>query len=426
MKREVITFGCRLNAYESEVIKKGLEESNLEDVAVFNTCTVTKEAERQAKQAIRKYKRENPESKIIVTGCGAQVDPKSYAEIDGVDMVIGNSEKLELSTYSKLNFETEKVLVNDIMSVKETASHLVPAFEGKSRAFIQVQNGCNHRCTFCIIPYGRGNSRSIPVGEIVEHTKLLVEKGYKEIVLTGVDITDYGSNLPGKPKLGQMIKRVLNLVPDLPRIRLSSIDVAEIDEDLLDLIANEKRFMPHLHLSLQAGDDMILKRMKRRHTRKQIVDFCNKVRKMRPDAVFGADIIAGFPTETEEMFQNTADIVDEAGLSYLHVFPYSKREGTPAANIPEDRQVPKNLRKERAAILREKGNNQLIKLLDSLVGKTQKVIVEKNSIGRTEQFAQVKLSGSYKEGDLVEVKISSRSDDLLIEDLKVEDPRIVA
>ena len=385
-----------------------------EHVAVFNTCAVTKEAERQAKQAIRKYHRENPEAKIIVTGCGAQISPQKYADIEGVGKVIGNSEKLEKESYlpEKFMAESEKVLVNDIMSVTETASHLVTGIEDRSRAFMQVQNGCNHRCTFCIIPYGRGNSRSVPIGEVVNQAKILTEKGYKEIVLTGVDVTDYGLDLPGKPTLGQMMKRLLKNVPELTRLRLSSIDVAEIDEDLLDLIANEPRLMPHLHISLQSGDDMILKRMKRRHTRQQVLDFCKKARLLRPDVVFGADIIAGFPTETEEMFNNTLKIVEEADLIYLHVFPYSEREGTPAAKIPN--QVPKKIRKERAAKLREAGKKQLEKFLHSRIGKVENIIVEKEGAGRTEHFALVQFSGLKEAGTLTSLKITGEDGKHLI------------
>jgi len=414
MKHEVITFGCRLNTYESEVIRGHMRACGEEHVAVFNTCAVTKEAERQAKQAIRKYHRENPEAKIIVTGCGAQISPQKYADIEGVGKVIGNSEKLEKESYlpEKFMAESEKVLVNDIMSVTETASHLVTGIEDRSRAFMQVQNGCNHRCTFCIIPYGRGNSRSVPIGEVVNQAKILTEKGYKEIVLTGVDVTDYGLDLPGKPTLGQMMKRLLKNVPELTRLRLSSIDVAEIDEDLLDLIANEPRLMPHLHISLQSGDDMILKRMKRRHTRQQVLDFCKKARLLRPDVVFGADIIAGFPTETEEMFNNTLKIVEEADLIYLHVFPYSEREGTPAAKIPN--QVPKKIRKERAAKLREAGKKQLEKFLHSRIGKVENIIVEKEGAGRTEHFALVQFSGLKEAGTLTSLKITGEDGKHLI------------
>jgi len=424
--KQVITFGCRLNAYESEVIKKNLEGLADENIAVFNTCAVTSEAERQARQAIRKYRKENPAARIVVTGCAAQITPAKYSAMPEVDLVLGNEEKLDSKNYQvsgvrcqvsgekaeiwNLKPETS-VLVNDIMSVRETASHLVSGFEGRARAFVQVQNGCNHRCTFCIIPYGRGNSRSVAVGEIVTEVRTLAEAGYNEIVLTGVDITDYGLDLPGKPSLGQMMKRLLKLVPELKRLRLSSIDVAEIDNDLLDLIAGEPRLMPHLHLSLQSGDDMILKRMKRRHLRKDILDFCEKARKLRPDVVFGADIIAGFPTETEAMFANTSRIIDEANLTYLHVFPYSSREGTPAAKMP---QIAKNIRKERAAELRGKGGKNLAEFLQSRIGKTENIIIEKPGFGRTEHFAPVKLNGDAVSGALARVEISDADAEHLI------------
>ncbi|MDZ4322746.1 MAG: tRNA (N(6)-L-threonylcarbamoyladenosine(37)-C(2))-methylthiotransferase MtaB, partial [Alphaproteobacteria bacterium] len=341
MTTEIVTFGCRLNAYESEVIREKALSAGLTNAAIFNTCAVTAEAERQARQAIRKYRRENPDTKIIVTGCSAQISPETYSKMPEVDQILGNREKMEEKYFLPLPAH-ERVIVNDIMSVKETAEHLIAGFDGKARAFIQVQNGCNHRCTFCTIPYGRGNSRSVPLGVIVDQTRLLLEKGFKEIVLTGVDITAYGEDLPGTPTLGQIVKRLLAHVPELPRLRLSSIDSVEVDEDLLQVFEHEPRLMPHLHLSLQAGDDMILKRMKRRHLRQDAIDICHKFRTLRPDTTFGADIIAGFPTETEEMFENTLRIVDECDLTFLHVFPYSPRQGTPAARMP---QVPKDIRK---------------------------------------------------------------------------------
>lgn len=418
MAREVITFGCRLNTYESEVIKRNLDESGEDNIVVFNTCAVTKEAERQAKQAIRRYIRENPETKVIVTGCGAQIDPKKYSSIEGVSKVIGNEEKMKAETYkspSFLDISTEKVLVNDIMSVTETASHLITSLEDRARAFMQVQNGCDHRCTFCIIPYGRGNSRSVPVAEVIRQAQILVEKGYNEIVLTGVDISSYGADLPGNPKLGEMMRRLLKLVPDLKRLRLSSIDVAEVDEDILWLVANEPRFMPYFHLSLQAGDDMVLKRMKRRHTREQTIEFYNKVKALRSDVVFGADIIAGFPTEDDEMFENTRKIISETQIIFGHIFPYSEREGTPAAKIPADKQVPKNIRKERAKILREEANHQLQKFLQSRIGKTESVVVENGNLGRTEHFAMVRLHGENKVGDLINVNIAAVEGEYLVE-----------
>ena len=406
MSREVVTFGCRLNSYESEVIKKQLAAlPGSDDVVVFNTCAVTKEAERQARQSIRRAKRENPNLKIIVTGCSAQVDPEQYARMGEVSAVIGNEEKLDGHSIARVfSLEgSEKVLVNDIMSVTETASHMVASFEGRARAFVQVQNGCNHRCTFCIIPYGRGNSRSVPIGEVVSQVRMLVEQGYNEVVLTGVDISSYGEDLPGTPALGQMVKRLLALVPDLPRIRLSSIDVAEFDDDLFDLIANEPRFMPHLHISLQAGDDMVLKRMKRRHSRQDVIDFCEKVRKLRPEVAFGADIIAGFPTETEEMFTNTLNLVEEAGLQYLHVFPYSEREGTPAAKMPA---VEKAIRKERAERLRIAGEKSLVSFLEKNINTTKRAVVEKPDFVRGEDFLPIRLTHETEAlGQIVDVEI---------------------
>jgi threonylcarbamoyladenosine tRNA methylthiotransferase MtaB len=399
-KPELVTFGCRLNTYESEVMRTHAKNAGLDEAIIFNTCAVTKEAERQARQAIRKARRENPSAKIIVTGCSAQIDPQTYSQMDEVDQIIGNDLKLKAETWG-LQGE-ERVLVNDIMSVKETASHLIEGIEGQARAFIQVQNGCDHRCTFCIIPYGRGNSRSVPIGEIATQVRQLVESGYNEIVMTGVDVTSYGADLPGKPSLGQMIRRVLTLVPELPRLRLSSLDPVEIDEDLWRLIAEEPRLMPHLHMSLQAGDDMILKRMKRRHLRADAIEMCRRAREYRPDIVFGADIIAGFPTETDDMFQNSLNIVEECDLTFLHVFPYSEREGTPAAKIPN--QVPHPVRKERAKQLRELGKKQVQKFLKRNINKKRQAIVEQNNIGRTEHFAAVELDQPCEVGSLVNVK----------------------
>ncbi|MCB9991618.1 MAG: tRNA (N(6)-L-threonylcarbamoyladenosine(37)-C(2))-methylthiotransferase MtaB [Rhodospirillales bacterium] len=374
-------------------------KAGLEDAIIFNTCAVTKEAERQARQAIRRARRENPNAKIIVTGCAAQIDPDSYGAMPEVDRVIGNDLKLKEETWT--DAPPEKVAVNDIMAVKETAAHLIEGFDGRARAFVQVQNGCDHRCTFCIIPYGRGNSRSVPMGEIAQQVKALVESGYKEVVFTGVDVTSYGADLPGSPSLGQMIRRVLALVPDLPRLRLSSLDPVEIDDDLWRLIAEEPRLMPHLHLSLQAGDDMILKRMKRRHLRQDVIDVCERARSYRPDMAFGADIIAGFPTETEEMFDNSLKIVEECDLTFLHVFPYSARKGTPAAKMP---QLPGDIRKERAARLRELGDKQQQKFLKLHVKQQRQVIVEKGNVGHTEHFAPVRLDKEIEPGHLVTVK----------------------
>lgn len=406
-KTEVVTFGCRLNAYESEVIRANAAAADLRQAIVFNTCAVTAEAERQARQAIRKARREHPDAKIIVTGCAAQVNPDHYAGMAEVDQVLGNEEKLQPNAFGA--DRTEKVLVNDIMSVTETAGHMIDGLKDRARAFVQVQNGCDHRCTFCIIPYGRGNSRSVPIGEVVRQVRSLVEHGYKEVVLTGVDITSYGHDLPGQPSLGQMMRRLLALVPELPRLRVSSIDCIEMDEDLLALLAEEPRLMPHLHLSLQAGDDLVLKRMKRRHLRDDAIGLAARIRNLRPDVVFGADLIAGFPTETEDMFRNTLDIVDACGLTYLHVFPYSEREGTPAAKIPN--QIPKYERKDRARRLREKGTDRLSAYLSSRVGKVERVLVEKDGDGRTEGFAPVLVNGNP--GDLLDVQITG------VEDMKL-------
>lgn len=409
MSIELVTFGCRLNTYESEVMRAHAEKAGLTDTLIINTCAVTAEAERQARQSIRRLKRENPGKRIIVTGCAAQIHPEDFTAMPEVDAVLGNEEKLHAGSYLKL--ESEPAQVNDIMSVTETASHMVASFDGKSRAFIQVQNGCNHRCTFCIIPYGRGNSRSVPIGEITAQVRLLVEKGYNEIVITGVDVSDYGKDLPGAPTLGQMLRRVLAAVPGLKRLRLSSIDAVEVDADLKRLIAEEPRLMPHLHISLQAGDDMVLKRMKRRHLRKDIVTFCDEMRVLRPDIVFGADIIAGFPTETEEMFQNTLNLVDEVALTYLHVFPYSARKGTPAARMP---QVKKELRKERAARLREAGERQVQAYLQAQLGKRDEIVIEQDGTGRTRGFAPVKLTTPKQAGELWPVQITGVSGGMLL------------
>lgn len=407
---KVLNFGCRLNAYESQVMKNHAEAAGLTDTILVNTCAVTKEAERQAKQAIRKAKRDHPNAQIIVSGCSAQIDPNKYAVMPEVSRVIGNEEKLKAESYQAINVEAKhsptKISVNDIMSVTETASHLVEGLEGKARAFIQVQNGCNHRCTFCIIPYGRGNSRSVPMGEVVSQVKQLVTNGYKEVVLTGVDISDYGSDLPGKPTLGQMMRRLLAQVPELPRLRVSSIDAVEMDEDFFRLLAEEPRLMPHLHVSLQAGDDMILKRMKRRHLRHHALEFAARVQSIRPDCVLGADIITGFPTETEEMFQNTLDLARQMNLVYLHVFPYSERPNTPAAKMPP---VAKAIRKERAARLRALGEENHAKFLQSWVGKTVSVLMEKPTEGRTEHFAMVQLDEPQEVGSVVSVKIQNTS-----------------
>src|ERR1700753_1750787 len=330
---EIVTFGCRLNAYESEAMRARADEAGLDNAIIFNTCAVTGEAVRQSRQAIRKARRDNPKSRIIVTGCAAQTEPDTYAAMGEVDLVLGNIEKLETQNYAR--FINERVRVNDIMSVRETASQMVDSFDGRARAFLQVQNGCDHRCTFCIIPYGRGNSRSVGVGEGIGEARRLTEAGFPEIVLTGVDLTSYGHDLPGAPSLGSLVARILKLVPELKRLRLSSIDSIEADDALMRAIAEEERLMPHFHLSAQSGDDMILKRMKRRHARADTIAFCDEVRRLRPEAAFGADLIAGFPTETEEMFENSLKLVDDAGLSFLHVFPFSARRRTPAARTTQ-------------------------------------------------------------------------------------------
>ncbi|MCX7338546.1 MAG: tRNA (N(6)-L-threonylcarbamoyladenosine(37)-C(2))-methylthiotransferase MtaB [Alphaproteobacteria bacterium] len=401
-KNRVVTFGCRLNTYESEVIKKLSAEAGLEGAIIINSCAVTAEAERQVRQSIRKLRRENPNAEIIVTGCSAQIDPDKYANMPEINSVIGNAEKLQLSTYASIK-DQSMTLVNDIMSVRETAGHLVSGFEGKARAFVQVQNGCDHRCTFCTIPFGRGNSRSVPLGEVVAQIRQVIESGYQEIVLTGVDITAYGADLPGAPPLGQAIKRILALVPDLKRLRLSSLDPVEIDDDLWKLIESEPRLLSHLHISLQAGDNMILKRMKRRHLREDAIAFCKRARDVRPDIVFGVDLIAGFPTETPEMFDNTLRIIDDCDLTFLHVFPYSPRPGTPASRMP---QVAGPIIKERAAILRHAGEKAVQRLFDRLLGETVAVLVEsvKDGIadGKTDHFASIRFPV-----DLHEIEIGS-------------------
>lgn len=383
---EIITFGCRLNAYESEVMRGHAQAAGLNDAVIINTCAVTVEAERQARQAIRRARRLRPHASIIVTGCAAQIDPATYAAMPEVSRVLGNIEKLDPTAFTTA--ETPRVMVNDIMAVRETANHLIAGFEGRARAFVQVQQGCDHRCTFCTIPFGRGPSRSVPIGAVVTQVRELVENGHLEIVLTGVDITDYGTDLPGRPNLGQLARRLLALVPDLTRLRLSSLDSVEIDEELMRLIAEEDRLMPHLHLSVQAGDDLILKRMKRRHSRRDVIDLCRRIREARPDIVFGADIIAGFPTESEDMFQQTLDLVGECDLTWLHVFPFSERPGTPAARMP---QIPKPLRRERAARLREAGSAAALKFLETRVGRTENILVERNSEGRTDHYAKARI-----------------------------------
>lgn len=402
---EVITFGCRLNTYESEVMKAEAAKAGLDNAILVNTCAVTSEAVRQARQAIRRARRENPEARIIVTGCAAQTEAQNFADMPEVDAVLGNEEKLKAEHYRRLpDFGVsaeEKVAVNDIMSVTETAPQMVAHIDGHVRGFLQVQNGCDHRCTFCIIPYGRGNSRSVPMGAVVEQARKLVENGYREVVLTGVDATSYGAGLPGNPTLGLLAKTLLKQVPEILRLRLSSIDSIEADSHLFDLIADEPRFMPHLHLSLQHGDDMILKRMKRRHSRSDAIAFAEQVRRLRPGFAFGADMIAGFPTETEEMAANSARLAEEIGIAHLHVFPYSPRPGTPAARMP---QLDRALIKARAAELRATADRLQATHLAAHVGTHQKLLVERNEMAHTEDFTLVAAPG-MKAGSLVEVSI---------------------
>ena len=399
----IITLGCRLNAYESELMRQHASDAGLGDAVIVNTCAVTAEAVRQSQQAIRKARRERPDAKLIVTGCAAQIEPKLFADMPEVDHVIGNSEKVKRETFEGLGVAgSERVQVNDIMSVRETASHLIAGFGTRARAYVQVQNGCDHRCTFCIIPYGRGPSRSVPAGEVVAQVRRLVEAGYREVVLTGVDITAYGNDLPGAMSLGRLIRHILRHVPELDRLRLSSIDQVEVDKHLMDAIAEEPRLMPHLHLSLQAGDDLILKRMKRRHSRADAIRFCATVRRLRPDIVFGADLIAGFPTETEEHFQNTLRLVEECGLTYLHVFPFSPRKGTPAARMP---QVNRSEVKERAARLRSLGSAVLARYLNEQRGALVDVLTERPKAGRTAQFTEIQLSADTPVGTIVRARV---------------------
>jgi len=416
MSVQVVTFGCRLNAAESEVIRREAERAGMSDTVVVNTCAVTAEAVRQARQTIRALRRERPSAKIVVTGCAAQTEPQSFAAMAEADRVLGNSEKLSAEAWARTRADfgvadAPKSLVNDIMAVKDTAPHLIEAVAGRARAFVQVQNGCDHRCTFCIIPYGRGNSRSVPMGAVVADVQRLVANGYGEVVLTGVDITSYGADLPGAPKLGALVKQILKHVPDLRRLRLSSIDSVEADRDLIDAFAGDARLMPHLHLSLQAGDDLILKRMKRRHLRKDAIAFCRDLRRLRPDIVFGADIIAGFPTETEAMFENSLSLIEACGLTHLHVFPFSPRPGTPAARMP---QLPRAIVKERAARLRAGGARALRQYLDGEVGATRRVLIETEARGRTEHFTQVRLASPAEPGAIMDVTIAGHDGKQLI------------
>ena len=417
MSVEVVTFGCRLNTYETEVIRRdataaGLGGGDVGDVVIVNTCAVTGEAERQARQAIRRLKRERPQARIVVTGCAAQTNPAGFAGMHEVDRIVGNDAKMRGGTWVEAQrlfaasdfgvSHEEKVAVNDIASVRETAAHLIEGFEGRARAYVQVQNGCDHRCTFCIIPFGRGNSRSVPAGAVVEEVRRLVDNGYREVVLTGVDLTSYGADLPGAPRLGTLVRQILKAVGGLDRLRLSSLDCIEIDPGLMDAFSGEERLMPHLHLSLQAGDDLVLKRMKRRHLRADAIALCRELRRRRPDMVFGADFIAGFPTETDDMFSRTVDLIEECGLTFLHVFPYSPRPGTPAARMP---QVARAIVKDRARRLRRHGEAALRRHLDAEVGQMRRVLAESYESGHSEHFTPVRFGRAVEPGCIVEARI---------------------
>jgi threonylcarbamoyladenosine tRNA methylthiotransferase MtaB len=404
MSVEVVTFGCRLNAAESEVIRRHAERAGCSDTVVVNTCAVTAEAVRQARQAIRAVRRERPQARIVVTGCAAQIEPQTFSAMPEADRVLGNAEKVSAAAWDQARDAASKAMVGDIMSVTRAGAHLVDTFTNRTRAIVQVQNGCDHRCTFCVIPFGRGNSRSVPMDAVVDDVRRLVANDYREVVLTGVDITSYGADLSGAPKLGALVKEILRHVQELKRLRLSSIDSVEADADLLDALANDDRLMPHLHLSLQSGDDLILKRMKRRHARANAIAFCAQVRRLRPDVVFGADMIAGFPTETEAMAQNSLDLVDECGLTHLHVFPFSPRPGTPAARMP---QVARDVVKERARRLRERGARALARYLDGEIGATRRVLMESRDTGRTEQFTKVLLARPAEPGQILNLKLTA-------------------
>ena len=402
------TLGCRLNAYETEAMKALAAEAGVEGAVVVNTCAVTAEAVRKARQEIRRLRRENPDAKLVVTGCAAQTEPETFAAMAEVDAVIGNAEKMAPATWARLSVadlldQTEKIRVDDIMSVTETAGHLIDGFGTRSRAYVQVQNGCDHRCTFCIIPYGRGNSRSVPAGVVVDQIKRLVDAGYNEVVLTGVDLTSWGADLPGAPRLGDLVMRILRLVPDLARLRISSIDSIEADDNLMQAIATEPRLMPHLHLSLQHGDNLILKRMKRRHSREDAIRFTEEARALRPDITFGADIIAGFPTETEAHFEQSLRLVDECDLTWLHVFPYSPRTGTPAARMP---QVHGTQIRARAQRLRAAGQQAIAAHLAAQLGQRHPVLMENPRMGRTPQFAEVDFDTDQPEGAIVSARVT--------------------
>ena len=400
--QNVITFGCRLNSFDSQIIKEKINSKKFKNIFFVNTCAVTKQAEKQAKKKIRKIKRENPKAKIIVTGCSAQINPTNYKEMNEVDLILGNEEKFKFEKYlNLLNNNSTNIVVNDIMSVKETANHFIEGFDKKARAFIQIQTGCDHRCTFCIIPFGRGNSRSVPITKICKQIKILLNNGFKEIVLTGVDLTSYGNDLYGKPKLGGLVKEILKKVKNLERLRLSSLDAIEIDKNLIDIINHEERLMPHLHLSIQSGDNIILKRMKRRHSREDVINLCNNFKKFRNNIVFGADIIAGFPTETNQMFLNSKKILIECGLTYLHIFPYSNRPNTPASKMP---QISNKVIKERTKLLIIEGNKIMQRFLKNQVNKKHKVLFESETEGHSENFVPIKTLTKNKIGEIVEVK----------------------
>ena len=406
---EFITLGCRLNSFESEAMRKLTKNCGLSDSIVINTCAVTSEAVKKSSKEVRRQIKKNPNARIIVTGCAAQINPKSFAKIPGVNSVIGNHEKMQPNSWESILKNATKnrknIHVQDVMTVSESSGNIIDGFSSRSRAYVQIQNGCDHRCTFCIIPFGRGNSRSVPAGVIIDQIQRLVEKGFNEVVLTGVDLTSWGDDLPISGKLGNLVKRILKLVPNLPRLRISSIDCSEVDEELMEVISNESRFMPHLHLSLQHGDDLILKRMKRRHSRKSAIKFCEMVRKHRPDIVFGADLIAGFPTETERNFENSVNLIFECDLTWLHIFPYSPRKGTPAARMP---QINRNEIKLRAAELRKIGKKQVYDHLKSQLGKTHQVLMESTLMGRTEQFAEVSFNIPQKRGQISKAVITGK------------------
>jgi len=408
---QVITFGCRLNIFESEIIKNNLEASNKKNSLIFNSCAVTSEAERKLGQAIRKYHKKFPEKEIIVTGCAAQLHPEKYINMPEVSKVIGNKEKIDIASYQ----DNKNIIVSDIMQLEDTASHLAADFNNKARAYLEIQNGCNHRCTFCIIPYARGNNRSVPIQNIISSCQAILAKNINEIVLTGVDITDYGANLKEKINLGKLLKEIFKELPELKRLRLSSLDVAEIDDDLKELIVTEKRLMPHFHLSLQSGDNMILKRMKRRHQIEDIIKFCNFVRQYRQDAAIGADLITGFPTETEEMHQNTKELIKQLEISHLHVFPYSEREGTPAAKIPADKQIDKKIRKERAKELIAIGKDNLDNYSKKFIGKKISAIAENPGVFKTDHYLNVKISGSnLQQGQIRKILVTNYKNNQLI------------